>query len=58
MKAQNKTGKGKSEKKGIFSGLVTKLIDAGGGNKSDLSCGGSKGNPGSKQLANLTTIIK
>ena len=26
MKAQNKTGSGKAEKKGIFSGLVSKLI--------------------------------
>ena len=26
MKSQNKTGSGKAEKKGAFSGLVTKLI--------------------------------
>ena len=26
MKAQNKTGSGKADKKGIFSGLVSKVI--------------------------------
>merc|ERR1712198_240901 len=56
MGKQNSTGKGKSEKKGAFEGLIVKLLDAGGGNKSDLTCSGAKG-PGADQLQNLTDLL-
>ena len=57
MKAQNKTGQGKSGKKGLFAPTAFKLIDIGGGNRSNLSCGGVYGSDGAKQLGNLTKTL-
>ena len=55
MDKQNKTGGSKSGKKGLFKPLVDRLIQAGGGNKSKMSCGGKEDTAGAKQLANLTS---
>merc|ERR1712110_1298415 len=57
MKAQNKTGNSKSGKKGLFAPTAFKLIDIGGGNRSNLSCGGTYGSDGAKQLGNLTKTL-
>ena len=57
MKAQNSTGGSKSGKKGLFAPTAFKLIDIGGGNKSNLSCGGTYGSDGAKQLGNLTKTL-
>ena len=57
MIAQNKTGGSKSGKKGLFAPVAFKLIDIGGGNRSNLSCGGTYGSDGAKQLANLTKTL-
>merc|ERR1712184_184166 len=57
MKAQNKTGNTKSGKKGLFAPTAFKLIDIGGGNRSNLSCGGTYGSDGAKQLGNLTKTL-
>ena len=54
MEKQNKTGGSKSGKKGLFKPLVDRLIQAGGGNKSKMSCAGKEGTAGAKQLSNLT----
>jgi hypothetical protein len=57
MKAQNSTGGSKSGKKGLFAPTAFKLIDIGGGNRSNLSCGGTYGSDGAKQLVNLTKTL-
>ena len=57
MKSQNKTGGSKSGKKGLFAPTAFKLIDIGGGNRSNLSCGGTYGSDGAKQLGNLTKTL-
>merc|ERR1712241_54599 len=57
MKRQNETGGKKSGKKGAFGGITQRLVEAGGGNKSAPSCGGSTTNDGAKQLANLTATL-
>jgi len=57
MKSQNSTGGGKSGKKGLFAPTAFKLIDIGGGNRSNLSCGGTFGSDGAKQLGNLTKTL-
>ena len=44
-------------KKSIFGPIALKLILAGGGNKAQLTCGGSTDSPGAKQLANLTSTL-
>ena len=54
MTKQNKTGGNKSSKKGLFKSIVDRLIQAGGENKSALSCGGQRATPGALQLKNLT----
>merc|ERR1711971_638504 len=57
MKSQNKTGGSKSGKKGLFAPTAFKLVDIGGGNRSNLSCGGTYGSEGAKQLGNLTKTL-
>jgi len=57
MTKQNNTGGSKSGKKGVFAPIAFKLIDIGGGNKSNLSCGGSYSSSGAKQLTNLTKTL-
>ena len=55
---QNKTGSGKSGKKGVFGPVVRRIVENGGGNASDLTCNGKK-NSGAAQLTNLTeTLLK
>merc|ERR1719400_371183 len=57
MVKQNKTGGNKSGKKGLFAPAAHRLVDIGGGNKSNLSCGGQYGNAGAAQLQNLTKTL-
>merc|ERR1712088_131677 len=54
MVKQNKTGGNKSGKKGLFAPAAHRLVDIGGGNKSNMSCGGQYGNAGAAQLQNLS----
>ena len=57
MEKQNGTGASKKDKKGLFSPIALRLIEAGGGNKSGLTCGGAADNDGAKQLKNLTDTL-
>jgi len=57
MTKQNKTGGNKSGKKGAFAPTGHRLVDIGGGNRSNLSCGGQYGNSGAAQLQNLTDTL-
>jgi len=57
MVKQNKTGGNKSGKKGLFAPVAHRLVDIGGGNKTNMSCGGQYGNSGAKQLQNLTKTL-
>jgi len=57
MKAHSKIASGKLDKKDAFESINQKLISAGGGNKSALSCSGSSTSPGALQLTNLTTVL-
>merc|ERR1712088_371950 len=57
MVKQNKTGGNKSGKKGLFAPAAHRLVDIGGGNKSNMSCGGQYGNAGAAQLQNLTKTL-
>merc|ERR1719495_1529233 len=49
--------KKKLGKKGEFAEPAARLIQAGGGNKSNLTCGGSTTSTGAKQLLNLTNLL-
>merc|ERR1712165_298170 len=57
MVKQNKTGGNKSGKKGLFAPIAHRLGDIGGGNKTNMSCGGEYGNKGAAQLQNLTKTL-
>merc|ERR1712117_468271 len=57
MKAHSKIASGKLDKKDAFESINQKLISAGGGNKSALSCSGSSTSPGALQLTNLTSVL-
>merc|ERR1719219_1733804 len=57
MVKQNKTGGNKSGKKGLFAPIPHRLVDIGGGNKTNMSCGGQYGNKGAAQLQNLTKTL-
>jgi len=57
MTKQNSTGNSKSGKKGLFSPVALRLVDIGGGNKTNMSCGGVYGNKGALQLQNLTKTL-
>lgn len=57
MKIHNKTSGNKSGKKGLFGPVVQRIIEAGGGNRSNMSCAGTYGNAGAKQLTNLTKVL-
>jgi len=54
---QNSLTKKKQGKKGEFAEPAARLIQAGGGNKSNLTCGGSTTSTGAKQLLNLTNLL-
>lgn len=59
IKRANKTGGGKSGKKGLFAPTLRRIVKAGGGNKSDLQCNGVSNSSGANQLTNLTqTLLK
>ena len=55
MEKQSKTGGNKAAKKGLFKPIVDRLIQAGGENKSRMTCAGMEGTPGALQMANLTS---
>merc|ERR1712141_815774 len=57
MEKQNGTGESKAGKKGEFKHAAHKLVTAGGGNKSALSCAGSTDNSGAAQMKNLTDFL-
>jgi len=57
MVKQNETAEKKAGKKSQFGPIGQMLVEAGGGNKSALSCGGSTTNDGAKQLKNLTDTL-
>ena len=57
MTKQNKTGSNKSGKKGAFGPTGHRLVDIGGGNRSNMSCGGDYNNSGAAQLKNLTDTL-
>merc|ERR1719328_613563 len=57
MKAHSKIASGKLDKKDAVESINQKLIEAGGGNKSALTCSGSSTSPGAAQLANLTSVL-
>ena len=46
-------GDGKSGKQGVFGPTATKLVSAGGGNKSALVCGGSSTSDGARNITQL-----
>merc|ERR1711936_1067138 len=55
---QNALSTKKQGKKGEFAEPAARLIQAGGGNKSNLTCGGSTTSAGAIQLLNLTTLLE
>merc|ERR1719341_3065009 len=57
IRAKNKTANNKGGKKGAFNKALERLVEQGGGNKSNLSCQGSTTNDGAKQLKNLTDFL-
>lgn len=57
IQAKNKTSKNKGGKKGAFNKALERLVEQGGGNKSNLTCQGSVTNDGAKQLKNLTDFL-
>merc|ERR1711971_1202413 len=54
---QNALTTKKQGKKGEFAEPAAHLIKSGGGNKSNLICGGSTNSTGAKQLLNLTNLL-
>ena len=50
-------GSKKSGKKGLFAPVAHRLVEIGGDNKTNLSCGGEYGNSGAVQLQNLTKLL-
>merc|ERR1711971_532765 len=57
IRAKNKTANNKGGKKGAFNKALERLVEQGGGNKSNLTCQGSSSNDGAKQLKNLTEFL-
>merc|ERR1719412_132905 len=58
IEARNKTAGNKSGKKGLFGPALRRLADAGGGNKSNLSCAGSTTSAGAIQMKNISDFLK
>jgi len=54
---QNALSTKKKGKKGEYAEPAARLIQSGGGNKSNLTCGGSTTSEGAKQLLNLTDLL-
>ena len=57
MKTQKKTGISKAGKKGIFRGVVQRIVRAGGGNISSLACNGETGSVGAENMKTLVTKL-
>ena len=57
MTTQMKTGRSKAGKKGIFRGIVQRLVRAGGGNISNLVCNRVADFAGAEKLKNLGTLL-
>ena len=57
MKSQNKSGRNKVGKKEIFGSMIQRLLRAGGGNASNLTCGGNSTSSGAETLKNLTSNL-
>ena len=57
MEKQNGTGSNKSGKKGAFTGVYQKLVSAGGGDKTNLTCAGSSDSEGAAWLTSLTSSL-
>ena len=57
MEKQNGTGSNKSGKKGAFSGVYQKLLSAGGGDNTHITCAGSSDSEGAAWLTNLTSSL-
>merc|ERR1712179_130400 len=53
MSKFNSTGGKKSDKKGLFGPIASKVIDIGGGNASDLSCSGNKTSEGAMTIKEI-----
>merc|ERR1719397_1680941 len=58
LAASNKQTSNKANKKGEFKEPAARLIQAGGGNKSNLVCSGSTTGEGAMQLINITNILE
>merc|ERR1712241_1545636 len=54
---QNALSTKKKGKKGEYAEPAARLIQSGGDNKSNLTCGGSTTSEGAKQLLNLTDLL-
>ena len=57
MEKQNGTGSNKSGKKGAFTGVHEKLVSAGGGDETNLTCARSSDSEGAAWLTNLTSSL-
>ena len=57
MMKQNATGSNKSGKKGVFSGVYHKLLSAGGGDKTNLTCSTSEGQNPAMHSSEIRTEI-
>merc|ERR1740131_473135 len=58
MKNFNKTAGKKQTKRGLFAPIANKIIDVGGGNASNLSCGGTFGNPGAGNMSEILATLQ
>ena len=55
---KSQIGLSKSGKNSVFQPALARLIAAGGGNRSALVCAGNVSNAGSKQMSNLTEVLR
>ena len=55
---KSQIGLSKSGKNSVFQPALARLIAAGGGNRSALVCAGNASNAGSKQMSNLTKVLR
>eukprot|EP00090_Calanus_glacialis_P002895 TRINITY_DN12120_c0_g1_i13.p1 TRINITY_DN12120_c0_g1~~TRINITY_DN12120_c0_g1_i13.p1 ORF type:complete len:830 (-),score=203.38 TRINITY_DN12120_c0_g1_i13:102-2567(-) len=58
MTTQNRTAGNKKGKKDVFQKNVNRLVQAGGGNSSNLKCNGNTASKGAQQMSNLTIALK
>ena len=57
IQSKNKTSVSKGGKMDVFKKPLERLVEAGGGDASNLSCQGSFSSPGAVQMNNLTSIL-